>query len=79
MYIDDHVFNGHDYGSIVCVGFVIDRVSGDKQVREYRGLATDFSKLPTYPDLATGSSFLATDTLQISFYNASTKTWSTLS
>lgn len=85
MIIDEHEWpSGHDFGSIVCTGVSTDRVTGTMHVREYRGLSTDFSKLPnatdnpSYADLATGSSFFATDTQQISFYNATSKSWSTL-
>ena len=43
--------------------------------REYRGLSTDFSKLPKYDNLQTGSSCLFLDTGEYAEYMASDKTW----
>lgn len=46
-----------------------------EMIRSYRGLQADFSKLPKYPQLQTGSTFLAADTGNFYTYVASDKTW----
>ena len=74
MYIDDH--DGvTDLGSWVCSGVKKDRTYGDRQIREYFGLSTDLAKLPTYDDLATGSSAYCVDNGDLYMYNAVGKTW----
>lgn len=57
-----------DMGSLVCI-------SANGNQREYRGLSTDFSKLPTYDNLETGSSCLFVDTGEYAEYLAYNKTW----
>lgn len=57
-----------DLGSLVCIA-----VDGD--MREYRGLSSDFGKLPTYDNLGTGSSCLFPDTGEYAEYIAYNKTW----
>lgn len=57
-----------DLGSFECTD-----VEGNK--RSYMGLSIDISKLPKYPNLATGSFALCLDTGQNFFYHAPTKTW----
>lgn len=46
-----------------------------EMIRSYRGLQSDFSKLPKYPQLQTGSTFLAADTGNFYTYVAKDKTW----
>lgn len=70
--IDGHLYNIGDelpeLGSLACI-------NEDNNKREYRGLKADFSKLPKYDDLATGSSCLFLDTGEYAEYLAYNKTW----
>lgn len=77
MYIDDHE-EATDLGSWVCTGAKRDLTYGKYQIRDYSGLSTDVSKLPTYDDLATGSSAFCVDTGTVYVYNAVAKTWNAL-
>lgn len=55
-----------DMGTLVCT-------SAQGNIRSYEGLAKDVGKLPTY--VATGSSFLASDTGDYYKFEESTATW----
>lgn len=55
-----------DMGSLVCV-------SAKGKIRNYEGLLSDLGKLPLY--VATGSSFLASDTGDNYKFESSTQTW----
>lgn len=72
MIVDGHKYNVGDeipdLGSLVCT-------TTDGTRRNYEGLEADAEKLPTYDDLGTGSSFLASDTGMFAKYEATTKTW----
>lgn len=57
-----------DLGSLVAT-------SVEGKIRNYEGLSKDFNKLPTYDDLATGSSAFLSDTGDVYKYEATTKTW----
>lgn len=57
-----------DLGSLECISAI-----GNQ--REYRGLSADADKLPTYDDLATGSSCLMLDTSDYYEFLRSNKTW----
>lgn len=60
-----------DLGSLNCV-----EAHGPlEMIRQYSGLKSDFSKLPKYPQLQTGSTFIAADTGEVFTYVASDKTW----
>lgn len=69
---DDKVYSRKEdvpnLGSLVCT-------SQNGSIRNYEGLAADADKLPTYDDLATGSSFFAVDTGDLYKYEKTTKTW----
>lgn len=74
--IDDHAENDLDtLGSIICTNVKTDLTYGKYQIRDYQGLSSDFSKLPKYSDLGTGSSFYAIDTGDLYIYNAVAQTW----
>ena len=74
--IDDHAENTSEtLGSIICTNVRTDLTYGKYQIRDYQGLSSDFSKLPTYSDLGTGSSFYAIDTGDLYLYDATSKTW----
>ena len=72
--IDGHE-SATDLGSWVCSKVTKDNTYGTKQIREYFGLSTDVAKLPTYDDLATGSSAYCVDNGNIYMYNAESKLW----
>lgn len=55
-----------DMGTLVCT-------SAQGNIRSYEGLVKDVDKLPTY--VATGSSFLASDTGDYYKFEESTATW----
>lgn len=60
-----------DLGSLNCV-----EAHGPlEMVRQYSGLQADFSKLPKYDQLLTGSTFIAADTGVLYTYVATDKTW----
>lgn len=70
-----------DLGSLRCAGFEKSPVTG-KQIREYYGVSSDASKLPTvaqfpkYEDiLGSGSIAIFTDTGDAYMYDESTDTW----
>ena len=69
---DGHLYESEkdfpDIGSWECVEEV-----GNK--RTYWGFSADVSKLPTYDDLATGSTALCLDNSDVLCYHAATKTW----
>ena len=73
-YIDGHDRDS-DLGSWVCSKVSKDNTYGDLQVREYFGLSTDVAKLPTYDDLATGSSAYCVDNGDLYMSNAVGKIW----
>ena len=70
--IDGHLYQDESQkeklGTIRCV-------NAHDGIREYEGLSKDAGNLPTYPDLRTGSSFLAIDTGDFYKYEETTKTW----
>lgn len=60
-----------DLGSLSCV-----EAHGPlDMIRQYSGLKADFSKLPKYSQLLTGSTFIAADTGEVFTYVAKDKTW----
>lgn len=60
-----------DLGSLNCV-----EAHGPlEMIRSYRGLQADFSKLPKYPQLQTGSECLMYDTGNVYGYIATNKSW----
>ena len=58
-----------DLGSFECVS------KEDTNQRNYEGLSTDISKLPTYDNLEAGSTAFCLDTGDFYKYHAKTKTW----
>lgn len=74
---DGHLYkigeNIPDMGSLTCTSFT-------GNIRNYEGYNADASKLPTYDDLATGSSATLVDgtDLKIYKYVASNKTWNAI-
>lgn len=72
--IDGHE-SASDLGSWVCSKVSKDNTYCTLQIREYFGLSTDVAKLPTYDDLATGSSAYCVDNGALYMYKASTKDW----
>lgn len=72
--IDGHT-STTDLGSIICHKVTKDATYGTFQIREYYGLSTDFSKLPKYTDMATGSSFYAVDTGALWLFDNVNQTW----
>ena len=73
------MIDGHEsatnLGSWVCSKVTKDNTYGTLQIREYFGLSADVDKLPTYSDLATGSSAYCVDSGELYMYNASTTEW----
>lgn len=75
------VVDGHYYadgsepslGSIECTENY-DLTDG-KEIRRYQLLAADIASLPTYPDLAAGSSAIILDTGDYYRYQAYNQTW----
>lgn len=69
IYFDGHFYNSEsdlpELHSLVCVSH-----SSDETRRDYMGLSTDASYLPEYSDLATGSTFLATDKVEYWVFTA---------
>lgn len=72
--IDGHA-GATDLGSFVCTDVTIEHTYGTKQIRNYVGLSTDVSKLPTYDDLATGSRAICADTSEVYYYVSTGQTW----
>lgn len=67
-----------DLRSLTCV----DKHGPNEMIRSYRGLQTDFSKLPKYDkagitklSLMTGSECIMCDTGNLYLYSATNKTW----
>lgn len=57
-----------DLGSVRCI-----QKNGNK--RKYAFLSKDLDKLPTYDNLSSGSSALATDTNKVYVYESTSKVW----
>lgn len=80
-WFDGHYYESEadfpDMGSIICTDF--EELTHDYNpvlfVRNYQGLSIDEDKLPHYDDLATGSSFLAVDTMKVYFYEKTSDKW----
>lgn len=74
------VQDGHTYeaGQEVPDMGTLSATSVQGNIRNYEGYSYDFDKLPTYDDLATGSSALFLDTGDLYKYEETTKMWNKL-
>lgn len=67
-----------DMGSLEIIGQTKTPYTGNgpqKFIKKFRGLKTDFDKLPTDDDQATGSTVFFLDTSECAEYHAPTKKW----
>lgn len=78
-YIDGHIgVTAEDMGNWVCTKVTVDQTYHKLQIRDYSGISSEVGKLPTYDDLATGSTAFCVDNGEVLIYDSTTKSWNAL-